>query len=135
MSSHSSLTSANQPPEGVSSDNWNIDWHAVIDDLGGDEALLKELIEVYLATSPATLDEARAALVHGDFTTVARAAHKLKGTVGNFGLGPAWTASRTLEDSARGGNIAESQAAFATAEREFARLEEHLKSWSRIASV
>jgi HPt (histidine-containing phosphotransfer) domain-containing protein len=117
------------------SDAWDIDWQTVIDDLGGDEALLNELIDVFVATCPDTLNEARIGLARGDLTAVARAAHKLKGTVGNFGFGPAWETSRTLEATAREARLVETRTAFALAEKEFAHLEVILLSRKRIASA
>lgn len=114
---------------------WDVDWRTIIDDLGGDELLLEELIGVYLASLPETLDETRAAVARVDLPAVARAAHKLKGTVGNFGFGPAWKAARMLEETARAGNAAETTAAFEAAEQELAQLEERLKARTRTASA
>ena len=93
MRPHAELLPANEPRAAATFDVWNIDWPTVIDDLGGDEALLQELIDVFVATYPETLNEARIGLARADLAGVARVAHKLKGSVGNFGFGPAWEAS------------------------------------------
>lgn len=135
MRTHTELPTASDSHEAAAFDACAIDWQTIIDDLDGDEALLRELIEVFLATYPGTLNEARAGLEQGDLPAVARVAHKLKGTVGNFGFGPAWKTSRALEETARGAKLIESRAAFKAAEREFARLEERLLSRIRTASA
>ncbi len=129
------LLPANEPRAAATLDVWNIDWQTVIDDLGGDEALLQELIDVFIATYPETLNEARNALARADLPGVARVAHKLKGTVGNFGFGPAWEASRTLEATAKEARLAETRVTFTAAEREFAHLEVLLLSRKRVASA
>jgi HPt (histidine-containing phosphotransfer) domain-containing protein len=135
MRPHAELLPANESQAAVTFAAWDIDWQTVIDDLGGDEALLQELIDVFVATFPETLNEARTGLARGDLAGVARVAHKLKGTVGNFGLGPAWEASRTLEATAKEARLVETRVAFAAAEQEFAHLEVLLLSRKRVASA
>jgi len=135
MHPRTELLPANESRAAATFDAWEIDWGTVIDDLGGDESLLQELIDVFVATCPETLNEARVGLSQGDLTSVARAAHKLKGTVGNFGFGPAWDASRILERAAKESGLVETGVAFAAAEREFAHLEVLLLSRKRAASA
>jgi HPt (histidine-containing phosphotransfer) domain-containing protein len=135
MYAQTKLTPANGTRAAAPFDAWNIDWQTVVDDLGGDEALLQELIDVFVATYPETLNEARIDLARSDLAGVARVAHKLKGTVGNFGFGPAWEASRSLEATAKEARLVETRVAFAAAEREFAHLEVLLLSRKRIASA
>jgi HPt (histidine-containing phosphotransfer) domain-containing protein len=133
MQAPDKFTPENESRSAGMTGGWDIDWETVVDDLGGDEVLLQELIEVFVATYPETLKEARAWLGQGDLAAVARAAHKLKGTVGNFGFGPAWEASRALEAIAIEAKLAETRLAFAAAEREFAFLKERLLSRKRVA--
>jgi HPt (histidine-containing phosphotransfer) domain-containing protein len=59
---------------------------------------------------------------------VARAAHKLVGSVGNFGFGPAYNAARTLEERAIASRLAATRAAFGDVVEEFEHLAERLLS-------
>src|SRR5262245_16380983 len=89
------LHSLNHPPSVSPDPGWQpetapIDWTGVLDDLGGDEALLRELTETLLAFYPGALQEVRHSLNRNDLPAVSRGAHRLKGAVSNFGLGPAY---------------------------------------------
>jgi CheY-like chemotaxis protein/HPt (histidine-containing phosphotransfer) domain-containing protein len=54
-------------------------------DLGGDPEFLAEVVEAFLADSPPRLRTIHDSLGGGDAETLARAAHSLKGSSGNFG--------------------------------------------------
>jgi two-component system, sensor histidine kinase and response regulator len=103
-----------------------IDWGTVLEDIGGDEELLRELVEAFVATYPETLQEIRQALCHDDLRTVSRAAHKLKGAVSNFGFGPAYDAARNLEEMALAARLAATRVTVTVVEQEFAGLAEKL---------
>jgi HPt (histidine-containing phosphotransfer) domain-containing protein len=129
MLDHAERSFSDQPAEHTTSDGAaRIDWPAVLEDLGGDESLLCELIEMFVATYPVTVDEARQGLDRGDLASVARAAHKLVGSVGNFGFGPAYNAARTLEERAIASRLAATRAAFGDVVEEFEHLAERLLS-------
>ena len=59
---------------------------------------------------PQQLAAIAAAVVAGDAAATARAAHALKGAVGLFSTGPAYTAAQQLEEHARGGLVADLEA-------------------------
>ncbi|MGE5193127.1 MAG: Hpt domain-containing protein [Deltaproteobacteria bacterium] len=111
-----------------------IDWGTVLEDLGGDESLLRELVEAFVAQYPAALEEIRQALYREDLGGVARAAHKLKGSVSNFGLGPAYEAAMGLEEMARAARLEATRVTLRIVEREFeclkVRLQAHLRASS-----
>lgn len=108
-----------------------IDWGSVLEDIGGDEGLLRELVEAFVATYPETLQEIRQALGHDDLRTVSRAAHKLKGAVSNFGFGPAYDAARNLEEMALAARLAATRVTVTVVEQEFADLAEKLQAHFR----
>lgn len=58
---------------------------AVLDNLGGDEELLKEIARIFLAGYQQEVDRMRAALATGDTATLCRLVHAMKGSIGNFG--------------------------------------------------
>jgi HPt (histidine-containing phosphotransfer) domain-containing protein len=76
---------------------------ALLDDMGGDAEVVKELVQSYLEEAPRLLAEARQALADGDTATVQRAAHTLKSTSATFGALALAESSRVLEQAARAG--------------------------------
>ena len=60
---------------------------------GGDETLVRELVGLFLKSCPRLLDNLRTRLRENDLTALGKAAHALKGSIGNFTTdGPAATA-------------------------------------------
>ena len=73
--------------------------------------------------APALIAQARTALEGKDFQALHRAAHTLKGAIGNFGSGPAFRAAVELEERARrGSGGSEAAAACGRLESEVKRL-------------
>ena len=70
-----------------------------------DEAMLRELAEVFLEDHPARLAEIRAALAEGDASRLTRAAHTLKGSVGVLCEDGPFVSARELEMAARAGDL------------------------------
>ena len=95
---------------------------------------MRELSETLLAFYPGALQEVRQSLGRNDLPAVSRGAHRLKGAVSNFGLGPAYAAARRLEDSANASQLEATRAAFAAVERELQFLSETLLSQGRTAA-
>jgi HPt (histidine-containing phosphotransfer) domain-containing protein len=112
-------------------DSAPVDWAGVLEDIGGDESLLRELIGTLVDFYPETLQGVRDALARNDLPAVSRGAHRLKGAVSNFGLGPAFEAARSLEESANASQLEATRAAFEIMERELERLSEKLQSYGR----
>ena len=57
---------------------------ATIEHFGGDESLVRELIGLFLTSCPRLLEALRARSRENDLTGLGRAAHALKGSLGNF---------------------------------------------------
>lgn len=68
--------------------------------LDGDEALLAEVVEVFLDEAPRRLETMRRAIDLGDCATAAETAHSLKGQLGYFGVAEISSRARRLEDFA-----------------------------------
>ncbi|MEA3203382.1 MAG: hypothetical protein QOI63_1057 [Thermoplasmata archaeon] len=79
---------------------------ALLDDMGGDVEVVKELVQSYLGEAPRLLAEARQALAAADALTLQRAAHTLKSTSATFGALQLAEASKAIEQAARGGKLA-----------------------------
>lgn len=84
-----------------------VDMQAALSRVGGDEDLLREVAQIFLDECPGLLDKIRFALQKGDQREVEMAAHSLKGAVGNFGTGEAYTAALGIEAMARHGKLGE----------------------------
>jgi CheY-like chemotaxis protein/HPt (histidine-containing phosphotransfer) domain-containing protein len=72
-----------------------------LEQVEGDPALLRELVELFLDDCPKLLAEIDAAVVRRDGLTLERCAHRLKGAVGVFADRPAFEAAQRLELAGR----------------------------------
>jgi two-component system sensor histidine kinase/response regulator len=84
-----------------------VDRVALLDRVGGDEDLLREITSIFLSEYPSLLLEIRTALGEQDAKRLERAAHSLKGSVANFGAPGATQASLRLEILGREGTLEE----------------------------
>jgi HPt (histidine-containing phosphotransfer) domain-containing protein len=82
-------------------------WDAAetLERLGGDERLLREVIQIFLEEGPKQMASIREALARGDKDSTERIAHTLKGELGYLGLAEASQAARELEDAGRAGDL------------------------------
>src|SRR5262249_15698594 len=73
-----------------------IDLDSLLDGVGGDRALLREMIQLFLSDSPKHLRKITQSLKHDEVVPVERAAHALKGSIGNFERKGAFDAARNV---------------------------------------
>ena len=92
----------------------------------GDIELLKELAGIFLQECPRMLDEIRAALGTADLRALERAAHTLKGSVGNFAMPGPWETAQRLELLAKSGQLSGAQEIFHVLEQQIVRLNQIL---------
>jgi PAS domain S-box-containing protein len=102
--------------------------------LEGDESLGGEIIEMFLAECPKLLQNVRGATEQGNASKLERAAHALKGSLGDIASPQAFEAARTLEMMAREGNIEGAGAPAASLERAMELLEFELRHFERKAA-
>jgi signal transduction histidine kinase/CheY-like chemotaxis protein len=81
------------------------DRETALGNLGGSEELLHELIDIFLQDCPAQMEAIRAAVHSADGAEIRRAAHALKGAVGNFTQGEAYSALAELEEAGTEGRL------------------------------
>jgi len=112
-----------------------IDHAALLAGVDGDRRLLRELIHLFLADCPQGLAKIKDAIRCGDAGALGRAAHTLKGSVGNFARKSAFAAAQRLEIMGRDGNLDNAGEVFRTLESELARLTEELRKLIMNASV
>ena len=75
------------------------------DNLGLDEEDFKELLELYVETTSADLQELRAALEAKDTEGIHKKAHSIKGSSGNLGLVELYDIAKAIDDRAREGSL------------------------------
>ena len=96
--------------------------------VGGDEELLRELVEVFLEERPRWLAEIDAALAAADARRLQRGAHTVKGSVDNFGARATWEAAFALEQLARSGELDAAPEAATVLRASLGRLEVELQA-------
>lgn len=77
----------------------------VLQRLGGDENLFRELVEYFVEDSAQILDQMRAAARSRDAAELERAAHSIKGLAANFEGRAAVEIARDIEGLAQSGSI------------------------------
>jgi CheY-like chemotaxis protein len=82
-----------------------LDRSQILNRMGGDEELLKELVTIFLDDYPKLLSQISEAIQRGDSEALHRAAHALKGSVSNFGANWAVDAAFDLEMTGRIGDM------------------------------
>jgi CheY-like chemotaxis protein len=102
--------------------------------LEGDEELGGELIAMFLGECPKLMDKVRQAAKQYDASLLERAAHTLKGSVGDIAAHQAFDAARTLEMMAREGKLEDADAALASLEVAVDRLLPELHKSERKAT-
>lgn len=95
---------------------------AFLSRVGGDDALVAEVIALFRDDCPRALDAIRTATTAGDAPAVQRAAHALKGAAGSLSAGPVTEVARQLEAVAQSGDLSRASSLCDQLDREAARL-------------
>jgi CheY-like chemotaxis protein len=95
---------------------------AMLQNIGGDTALLQELIEMFLQRYQTMLEAIRAALASRDQAAVEQAAHALKGTAGNLCASEVVLSAGQLEALGRLGTLVEGPMIYTQLEKAVLRL-------------
>ncbi|MBB3062037.1 Hpt domain-containing protein [Microbulbifer rhizosphaerae] len=98
------------------------EWHKALADLDGDEEILRDLAEVFLAEADAMTDAVRNAVEWQHAAELRRSAHSLKGAVRVFHADAAAAAAFHLETLGRDANFQGADRALAKLEEEVGRL-------------
>lgn len=88
-------------------ENGVIDWEVARKNVGNDEALLKDLIQIFLTECPHMLAEIHRGVETSDAVLLHRAAHTLKGSAAIFGARPVVEAALRMEMLGRDNNVAQ----------------------------
>ncbi|HLJ97569.1 MAG TPA: response regulator [Gemmataceae bacterium] len=98
------------------------DWSGALQKVGGDHALLQELVRVFLDEWPKWQRALCQALVAGDSAQVRRLAHTVKGALGQFEAARAAEVAEQLESIGRGADLRQAGDVYARLEAEIGRL-------------
>ena len=110
----------------VQEGNGALDHVAALARVEGDRGLLAELAALFVDDCPRMLVSIRQALECNDAEALARAAHAVKGSAGNFAAGKTVGAALKLEMMARGGDLTHAREAVAALEEALAQLTQAL---------
>ena len=100
-----------------------IDRATLLERVGGDEDLLREITSIFLSEYPELLREIAAGIAASDTQRIEQAAHSLKGSVSNFGAQAATESAHRLEIIGRQGSIEEAPAAYTDLVSQFEQLQ------------
>ncbi|HEV2617193.1 MAG TPA: response regulator [Candidatus Acidoferrales bacterium] len=101
----------------------------LLEQVQGDRELLAEIVQLFESGLPAILQGLRESIARGDAPEIARIAHTLRGSVGNFGRRGAYRAVEQMEKLAKEGDIAETAKALVAVESELESLLAALESF------
>lgn len=99
-----------------------VDWEVARRLTGGDDDLLRDLVEMFPAESNKQLDEVRDAIERADAELLRRAAHSLKGAAGFFGAQSLVEAAFEMETAGREANLDRARELVEMLENETARV-------------
>lgn len=98
------------------------EWEAALESVGGDEAMLRELAEMFFVECPKLMQQIREHIASADGPELRRAAHTLKGSAHVFGAAATAKAAHRLEEIGREAAFANAAEVLALLEDEVARL-------------
>lgn len=102
----------------------------ILEHVQGDRELLAEIIRLFRDEAPALLRSLRQAVEHGDAPAISRTSHTLKGSLGNFGFGPAFQVAKKMDEMARAGDAAAAGEMLPALEFEIGRLQSALEPFT-----
>ena len=105
----------------------------VLDRLGDDEELLRELCAIFLNESAKLLDKLTQAIAKGEPDAIMRTAHSLKGELGYLSASAAIHLTRMLEDMGHDRNISRAPESLAVLQTEMGYLWEAIREFVRSA--
>jgi HPt (histidine-containing phosphotransfer) domain-containing protein len=97
------------------------DLQAALDRVDGDEALFREIVQMFLTDAAGRMAEVQEAISGQDGPALERATHTLKGSVGNFGAQRVYAAAQALEKKGRSQDFTDIETAYSRLEDEMAR--------------
>ena len=104
-----------------------LDLSKAMEVVAGNRGLFQEIAEMFLENLPRQVDEIKEGIARGDADSLKRAAHGLKGSVGNFGARRAFDAAYNLEKIGEEVKMGEAKEALSRLEEELSDLTVEMK--------
>ena len=123
---------ASVPAAPAASRAWSPD--VMLDRLGGDEGLARQLVSLFLVEYPRMMIAIREGVALGSAEDLRKAAHAFKGSVGNFTDGAPMTTAFELERIGREDRLRDAPAALSRLEEDVERFVEGLRQFEREAA-
>jgi HPt (histidine-containing phosphotransfer) domain-containing protein len=127
MSDDDPLAQAATGREAEAESGGQLDHDELVEQLGGDLDMAKELVSLFLGEWPGEFETLRRGVEAGSVVDVRMAAHTLKGVIGNFSRGPAMHTAGQLEAMARSGSVAGAAELLTALERQLRALDDSLR--------
>ncbi|EXJ12780.1 MULTISPECIES: response regulator [Nitrincola] len=89
---------------GLMSDEVLYNWEQAVEMIGGEDELLKSVLEMFLEETPEYMNAIEAAILAQDMESLIRSAHTMKGLLSTFCADPATSAAQALEKAAKSGS-------------------------------
>jgi HPt (histidine-containing phosphotransfer) domain-containing protein len=103
-----------------------IDMDSVLERVGGDEAFLRELLDIYVEDFIEKYAQLEQAISQGDFTSIKEIGHSLKGSSGNLSLTGLHETAYGIESSGKESDIEQAKLNFIRLKKEFKKLKDFL---------
>jgi CheY-like chemotaxis protein len=110
-----------------------IDLPSVLDRIGGDEAFLQELLDIYIEDFIEKYAKLDQAIARSDFVEIKKIGHSLRGSSGNLSLIGLYRTSEDIEFSGEEEDIEKAKLLFIQLNKEFERFKNFLPLEKRIA--
>jgi two-component system sensor kinase len=107
-----------------------MDWNAALEQIGGSDELLRELMEIFVDESGKLMPALRQAIEQPNLAEVRRLAHTIKGAATHFAAPSVVAAAFRLETMGRDGDLAGADEAYARLEREVEQLKKALADFA-----
>jgi HPt (histidine-containing phosphotransfer) domain-containing protein len=111
-----------------------VDVSKLLDQTGGDRALVGEIIDMYIEDRPKILEDLERALGKGDAATLELEAHRLRSTLATLAADRAADLARGLEQMGREGDLSGADGVFEALREEIGRAEVALLEFRRQGS-
>ena len=108
-----------------------LDYSLALERVGGDEALLREIAQLFLDEYPELMQSLKKAVTDGQAEEVYRAAHTLKGSLGTLAAETAFQCALRLETMGRQRDLAEAAAGLSSLAESLAKLDAELRKMDR----
>jgi len=106
-----------------------VDWTALLETMGGDQLILEEMARLFLEFAPAQVKDLESAMACADPDAVRSAAHRLKGSISQFGVSQTTELAAKIEELGRAGDLEQAGGLLSTLVEEVRQILIQLEFW------